>query len=401
MNPVKIYDMEFMPDHNTFLVTTEFELQIRSTETGEIIKTYPFGSQELEFTPDSTRLVTYNIDSIFIRDLDDFSVVNYFSIPLSKEGWRYNIQAMQVDPIRPYIYFIRGICIEQGGEPRICYKRVFMLNYETMELEEDITPEGFEKRYCKKLAISRDGKYLAAVSEGKSKIVIFDLDTRKAIQELQICPWDLPWDDHGNPTCVKFSQLDNDKIYISGIFPKGVNIPVFSGIYIYSVKSNSIIDSTFNIVKGYFDFFDNEERIIHSNGFSLFIINLEQKSVEYKGDLFDIVTPIIYSKVRDVCVGTDSSHISKLRYGRNSSINNQYDTTQKVNPNPTTGKIYINLEDILELTWQLFNFEGKLLIESKEVNQKEIDLTNYPNGVYLLHLQYDGQEETIKIVKEG
>jgi hypothetical protein len=54
-----------------------------------------------------------------------------------------------------------------------------MLNYETMELEEDITPEGFEKRYCKKLAISKDGKYLAGVTESNSKIVIFDLDTRK------------------------------------------------------------------------------------------------------------------------------------------------------------------------------------------------------------------------------
>jgi WD40 repeat protein len=401
MNPVKIYDMEFMPDHNTFLVTTDFELQIRSTETGEILEIYPFGSQELEFTPDSTRLVTYNIDSIFIRNINDFSIVNYYSIPLSEEGWRYNIQAMQVDPIRPYIYFIRGICIEQGGDPRICYKRVLMLNYETMELEEDITPEGFEKRYCKKLAISRDGKYLAGVTESNSKIVIWDLDTRKVIQELQICPFDLPWDDHGNPTCVKFSQLDNDKIYISGIFPKGVNIPVFSGIYIYSVKSNSIIDSTFNIVKGYFDFFDNEERIIHSNGFSLFIINLEQKSVEYKGDLFDIVTPIIYSKVKDVCVGTDSRHISKISYERNSNINNQNDTTQKVYPNPTKSKVYINLEDKFEYTWQLFNFEGKLLIESKELNQKEIDLSNFPNGVYLLHLKYGDKEETIKIVKEG
>ena len=133
----------------------------------------------------------------------------------------------------------------------------------------------------------------------------------------------------------------------------------------------------------------------------MFIINLEQKSVEYKGDLFDIVTPIIYSKVKDVCVGTDSRHISKISYERNSNINNQNDTTQRVYPNPTNGKIYINLENKLEFTWQLFNFEGKLLIESKELNQKEIDLTNYPNGIYLLHLHYDGQEKTIKIVKEG
>jgi hypothetical protein len=141
--------------------------------------------------------------------------------------------------------------------------------------------------------------------------------------------------------------------------------------------------------------------MIYSNGWSLFIINLNNMIIEYTGDLYDIATPILYSKEHDIFIGTDSRHISKISYERNSSINNQYDTTQKVYPNPTKSKVYINLEDKFKYTWQLFNFEGKLIKTSKEVNQKEIDLTNYPNGIYLLHLQYDGQEKTIKIVKEG
>jgi hypothetical protein len=401
MNPVRIHDMEFMPDHNTFLVTTSGELQIRSTETGEILETYPFGSQELEFTPDSTRLISYFRDTLFIRNLDDFSLIKTYIIPPNEEEWSFNFHGLQVDPIRPYIYVIREANEKFGMEPRFTFRRILMFNYETMQLEADLTPEGFEKRLCEKIAISRDGKYLAGITEGNSKIVIWDLDSRTVYKERQICPYYLEYNDWGNPRCVKFSQLDNDKIYISGIFPKGVNIPVFSGIYIYSIKSNSIIDSTFNIVKGYFDFFDIERRMIYTNGWSMFVINLESMIIELTDGIYNISAQIIYSQTEDIFIGRGYQHISKIGYIDNTSIDDDYEG-DTIYPNPTKDKVNINFDcDSLEFTWQLFNFEGTLLKESKELNQKEIDLTNYPNGVYLLHLQYDGQEITIKIVKEG
>jgi hypothetical protein len=138
--------------------------------------------------------------------------------------------------------------------------------------------------------------------------------------------------------------------------------------------------------------------MIYTNGFSLFILNLEQMIIDFTDDADAITMGIMYSNKKNLFIGRSSQSVSKLVYEINSNFNNQNDTTQKVYPNPTKGKIYINLEDKFEFTWQLFNFEGKLLIESKELNQKEIDLTNYPNGIYLLHLQYDGQEKTIKIV---
>ena len=36
----KIYDMEFMPDNDYFVVVTANEFQVRRTEDGEIFKTY-------------------------------------------------------------------------------------------------------------------------------------------------------------------------------------------------------------------------------------------------------------------------------------------------------------------------------------------------------------------------
>ena len=37
----KIYDMEFMPNNDYFVIVTANELQVRRTEDGEIFKTYP------------------------------------------------------------------------------------------------------------------------------------------------------------------------------------------------------------------------------------------------------------------------------------------------------------------------------------------------------------------------
>ena len=205
----KINDMELIPDHNTFLVTTEFELQIRSTETGEVLETYPYGSRDLELTPDSTKLISYNRDTLFIRNLDDFSLINSYVLPEGDEHSVHSFRDLVVDPIRPYIYVIHEL---YSTYPEYLHCYVLIFNYETMELVKDITPEGLEVRYSKILAISNDGKYLVDVTSVNSKLVVWDLDTREVYRELQLCPYMEVFD--GNPTCVKFSQLDNDKIYI-------------------------------------------------------------------------------------------------------------------------------------------------------------------------------------------
>ncbi len=53
----KIYDMEFMPDNDYFILCTANDIQIRKTEDGEIFKTYQFGATEIEFTPDSSKIL--------------------------------------------------------------------------------------------------------------------------------------------------------------------------------------------------------------------------------------------------------------------------------------------------------------------------------------------------------
>jgi hypothetical protein len=63
-----------------------------------------------------------------------------------------------------------------------------------------------------------------------------------------------------------------------------------------------------------------------------------------------------------------------------------------VYPNPTTGKVYIKVENGLIPEIKLYSTDGKLL---QQVRSVEIDMTDYPTGVYYLQIE----EKMMKIIK--
>ena len=70
-------------------------------------------------------------------------------------------------------------------------------------------------------------------------------------------------------------------------------------------------------------------------------------------------------------------------------------TSIMVYPNPT--KNILNIESSLNITYSLYDFTGKVLIN--ESNQNKINLTNYSNGVYFLTINYNGNKFNKKIIK--
>lgn len=70
-------------------------------------------------------------------------------------------------------------------------------------------------------------------------------------------------------------------------------------------------------------------------------------------------------------------------------------------PNPTKDFINIVLTNTTS-TYTLTNIEGKILLENNLVNQKtiQIDLTNYPKGLYLLKVTNNDNSQTFKINKQ-
>jgi len=63
-------------------------------------------------------------------------------------------------------------------------------------------------------------------------------------------------------------------------------------------------------------------------------------------------------------------------------------------PNPTNGYLYITTK--LELEIKLYDMKGSLITE----NEKVIDMTNLPSGIYNLHIIYEGSTINHKVIKQ-
>lgn len=79
------------------------------------------------------------------------------------------------------------------------------------------------------------------------------------------------------------------------------------------------------------------------------------------------------------CVKEASSGVSDVK-----SVN------FNVYPNPTAGMVYIETENNMNL--KLYNVQGLLI---KETFDKQIDLSDYPQGLYFLQIN----NNTVKIIK--
>lgn len=82
-------------------------------------------------------------------------------------------------------------------------------------------------------------------------------------------------------------------------------------------------------------------------------------------------------------------------------ISNLSDNGILIYPNPTTGIINFDFTDIEVQKISISDITGKIIMEKPIVNQqKNIDLSNFPKGIYLIKLQTEKEVFTTKIIKE-
>jgi len=412
----KIFDMELMPDNDYFVVVTANEFQVRKTEDGEIVKTYPkmvdYSQYDIEFTPDSNYLIMSYGWVIEKRNVEDLSIVKSYTMPEPEPNYSQRFLEIEIDPKRPYIYALQVKWWD--GEPGlgISEYRVIVYNYETLEKVTDITPTGFENKVYEHIAISKDGKYLSFINQGESYLVTIDLSTQKELQKFKICNnYSDGGGNGGVPVSIKFSELNSEKIYFSGNFPQSIEgTNTNNGLFIYSITENKIIDSTFGVgnervFEGFFTFIENEERLIFSNGFQMFVINLTKFLKEVSGGIYYINKQILYSKSKDVIVGRGVKHITKLTYKNGSGIKPEPEIYKTLYPNPTTGTVNIELDCTYnKMQYDIFDSNG-LLINSGLIENNlsifQLDLSNYSNSIYFIKIYCGSDVQTFKIIKEN
>ncbi len=420
-----IYDMEFMPDNNYFVFADYKNLKLCSTETGELVHAYPFAEKantgNIEFTPDSTKMIFAYGNKIELRNVGDMSVINNYQIPTGTDTSGLNVMSgeiafdeMVVDPVRPYIYVVRHSSGYLSGGKYFSFDKLVIYNYETMEEAGKISTTEDEGHELLKIAISKDGKYLAANTRGPSHLKVWNLETRERIRNFQLSA---EGTSSGEPSCTKFSELNTDLIYFSGRFPQSAEpASKYNGLFIYSVSANKIIDSTFGvgekkINQGYFTFIDNEKRLIYPNyGGDLYIINLENKIIEHS---YYIETGApgawiksVFSHKYNTFVGFAGSFYSIGKYNPLSIIDDDNQIIQVLYPNPTDGLITLehNCHNPKQY-YELYNSNGIILTTVSNINNESgalsIDLSSYSQGIYYLKLYCGSTFTTYKIVKEG
>lgn len=423
-----INDMEFMPDNNFFIIGTSADVQIRKTETGELVNSYPFPASQIEFSPDSTKIILSYKNRIEVRNLSDMSLIKEHIIPEGTDTAGYDIfqsgirfTEIVVDPVRPYVYAIRtreGYLSITGKY--FVIRRIIIINYETMEEVDILSLNEEDYTLFEKIAISKDGKYLAVNNQGLSKLWVWSLDTRQKLREFALYPLGATEDDNwGVPSCTKFSELNTDLIFFSGRFPQskdGTNN--YDGIFIFSLEKNRIIDSTFGtgpLSAGgiYFALFDNEARAICLTDNNINIMNLLLRKIE-KSILQDTITSgvrrwskkIIYSDINKMFIGFSQESFSSANNDLETEVYDLINFDSIIYPNPTNGIItLVGLCQNPIQSYEILNMNGMILIPITIINTQQgttlIDISSLNSGIYFLRYYCGSSITTYKVIKEG
>ena len=406
----KISDLKFMPGQNTFIHNTGYETQIRNCEDGEVIAKYPIIATQYEFTPDSSKLVMLNgFHAIQIRNLSDMSLVNEIERTVDTNGYYVSFQHILVDPVRPFIYALwkktKGIHSTLED-----YRKIQIYDRENLQLIGELTTEADTNLGFTNIAVSKDGKYLAAMNYGVSKLNVWSLDTRQKVVEKYIS--DQNSDKFSEPADIKFSEQNSDKVFFTGKFYQREGKERLEGLCIFSINENRIIDSTFALIPNNFGwnpeicFFENELKVIGTSDGFVKVLDLSSAKVEINKDITSLSGIGAYSNIFNeyfrYFIGISGSRINKYTYQPNTSVPTE-NPKETIYPNPTSGIVNIPMNCANASKYEIYNTTGRLLnsteITSNSNNLLEIDFTLYPAGVYSVKVYCGKTVEQYQVVR--
>ncbi|MER3329223.1 MAG: T9SS type A sorting domain-containing protein, partial [Candidatus Kapaibacterium sp.] len=407
------------------------DIQIRDTKTGELVSTYPINTlsnyNQIEITPDSNRCIITTGGNktigatIELRNLSDYSLLSKDTLILDGDKdplgnpFIYLFRDMIVDPVRPLVY----VMIEKTNFNVLdefndkFYLKVY--NYESMELVKDLTPIGHENENLKCFDVSDDGRYLAALNEGKAYLKVWDLETYELIKNKQLYDSKLsnPNDYWCEAQDIELSSIDNDLIYYSGKFPKINQSSYSGGIFEYYLSNNNIkkIEMDKDYAGGRFILFDNETRILNYNGVELDFLNLLEQTREFNavGTLeYPLGMKTIYSIVNKIFIGYSRQFIGSLKYDSRSNVETGLVEVINISPNPTTGSINISFTnkhpsafqyEVISNSGQIAQY-GVLGYLNLDANSINLDISSVASGHYILRVFSEHEEFVFNVIKE-
>ncbi len=390
-----VQDMEMLSGEEEFISLVSQgengQIQIRNVADGRLLKSFTtsiFPNSKIVFTPDSTKIIYLNNTKCEVRNVDDdFQLVRTIDLEVL-------YTQIAIDPIRPYVY-VTGVEMQT-------------YNYETGEFVSKF--EDYISDIDTRIDISRDGKYLATLNNGKAYLKVWDLDKMELIRNIKLWDDKLPgFEWRCESRDVHFSKYNSNILYYSGHFPKKNNdIRIRNGIFLFDIVQNTtsedILDGSLS-GRLVFDFKESRVLIYEGNGITFF--NLLNKQIEYSNSAeleYPFSRRVILSNKLGIYIGCSGEYMGAIVYDPQTSVGTDYEDFTRITPNPTTNLVTVThfCEDSL-MKYRVNDFEGKLLTESNVENIQDdikLDFTDYPSGVYFLSINCNSVDKTYKIIKE-
>jgi len=384
-----VQDMDFLKGQDEIIMLVgegpEGLIQRRNSNTGELIssKSQSLSSiSRLALTTDSTKFLFLSGSIVRLVGTDEeFPVLNQFFIPQESDSILLYFTSIAVDPVRPIAYLTTRGWIQDSVQYADKYK-VTAYNYETGEKVKDYTEYGGEEYTVVK--VSHDGRYLATMNDGDTYFKLWDLEKDELIINEPL--FDPSSERRCEPEDIYFPKNHDNLIYYSGFFSKKVHINQL-GTGVYKLEINNL-NKTFVLPEETYGgwnmvFFDNENRVLSNSSGRIGIINLFLNELEWYGKPPENIYShnIIFSNKYDFFLGAaGSSNISKFKYDRETSIENDYEEEIVISPNPTDDFLNIDTELIID-DIEILNIEGELMFTT---NEKLIDISQLSSGIYYL-----------------
>ncbi len=410
LNEGYVSDIEFMPDNDYCVIARYNVLEIREVLTGQVVLSRGENLTDIEFSADSTKMITRKNTILEIRDIETLEVVQSIEMPTEDGDYHLFYGQMQIDPIRPLLYLRIEYIINQPDKEE-SKSKIVIYNSETLEYVGELTDESHFDLWLINLAVSYDGKYLASISEGKSKLLVWDLETREQIVDHYMAPHTS--NEFGDPGDLKFSRVNSDNIYISGRFKHFESDKNHQGLSVYNVSEKKIVDERFNIesnivAPGKISLYEDSKYILSTLSSITNILDLEKGSIVYfsqhpSGYGWGIESRI--SKSSNLIIGLGNMSISSGYYDFDTSIEEQ-NKNDIIYPNPTTSIVTIPLIcETSEPSFSIFDSNGADVTSQAEWNYNgedmTVDLSRISVGIYIVRAACGATVADYKVVKEN
>jgi len=127
-------------------------------------------------------------------------------------------------------------------------------------------------------------------------------------------------------------------------------------------------------------------------------------SIFYNGEEIDIDTYLYYHDpyFAEISFYIPSDVTLLVKFKGYTSINDDFKNNQiSVYPNPTNGIINLNIpSEIIDYKLLIISQNGEILFNNPHYNKRDVNLSNYPIGTYIISVEFNGTRLSYPIIKQ-